>query len=354
MPALLPNAIWVPNDHQGGGTYAPEAITQWKICGHEIQGDDRLDMIASHQSPPHTWYDPVSRDHHQTVPLNRSAFALYHYSGRRETNKALCLQVEIAGFSAAVADEPTSVLTNIAVDVIVPYCAFVAEQGSRIDLTHVSGPFSFPGSASESHPQRMSDDAFQRFDGLTGHAFTPQNEHWDPGAMDLIRIAGHAAQIIGGLLSSAVFSLEDDMAILVNNGGQIWATNGIIKIMKSDPAMLIAEISAGVYGDPNKYLLNGQLHIDPTPNAYGVIKDAMTVDEWGIASMPDRVGAALQSNLATIAPMVAQELRKPGMFPTPVAAAVDVDAIADAVTQRLDMRQLATVIVEQLIAKAIS
>lgn len=351
MPALLPNAVWVPGPASGGGTYNPGPSTRWKIVVHEIQGDDRLSMIASHPTPPHTWYDPVSRDHHQSIPLNRAALALYHYRGRPETNKALALQVELAGFSEATAVEPVTSLTNIAVDVVVPYCQFVAEQGASIDLRQVSGPFVYSMAATESSVNRMSDAAFQAFNGLTGHAFVPQNDHWDPGGMDLVRIAGHAAMIIGGMLSVVAFNLEDDMAILVNDGGTIWATNGVTKIMKRDPAFLLAEINAGIYGDPNRWTHQGQLAIPASPHAYQILRDAMTVDEWGIQGMPDRVGSVLQAQLPVLAPMVANELRKPGMFPNPTAE-VDADAIAAAVAGKLDVRSLATVIVEQLVERA--
>jgi len=350
MPAYLPHAIWVPNSHDTGGTYAPEPITRWKIVIHEIQGDDRLSMIQSHQSPPHTWYDPISRDLHQTVPLNRSAFALYHYSGRRETNKALALQTELAGFSEAVANEPESALTNIAVDVVVPYCAFVAEQGGQIDLRQVSGPFVFGSAASEGSVNRMSEDAWQRFAGLTGHAYVPQNEHWDPGAMDLARIAGHAALIIGGLLGAATFS-EDDMATLINVNGTIWATNGVAKIQKRDPAFLTAEIQAGVFGDPARYLANGQLSIPVNPNGYQVIRDAMTVDEWGIADMPNRVVQAMNASAPQLASLVAAEVAK--VLPKPAAGGpceVDEAALAQALSQNIDLHGLASVIVQQLVA----
>lgn len=351
MPALLPNAVWVPGPASGGGTYNPGPTTRWKLCAHEIQGDDRLDMIQTHPTPPQLWYDPDSRDLHQSIPLNRSGLALYHYAGRPETNKALTIQFELAGFSEAIANEPQSALTNIAVDLIVPCCQFVAEQGASIDLRQVSGPLVYAGAASEGSVNRMSDAQYQAFNGLTGHAYVPQNEHWDPGAMDLIWIAAHAALIIGGFLSSATYAMEDDMAILVNDGTRIWATNGVIKIAKTDPNFLLAEIQAGIYGDPNRYAPGGGLSIPVNPNAYSIIKDAMTVDEWSMAAMPDRIGQVMQANLPVLAPMVAAELAKPGVLPNPTAN-VDIQAIADAVTAGLDVPSLARSIVDQLVDKA--
>lgn len=204
MPSLaegyLPGAVWVNNPAGAGLSYNPEPITKWKICLHEIQGDDRLDMIRSHPSPPQLWYDPVSRVLSQTIALTRAGFALYHYGGRRETNRANVIQVELAGFSSPLPDEPQAVLDNIAYDVIVPVCQFVATQGGMIDLTQVSGPFVYPGSASEQSVNRMTDDQFQRFPGLTAHGFAPQNEHWDVGGMDMAYIAKHALFIIAGMI----------------------------------------------------------------------------------------------------------------------------------------------------------
>lgn len=230
---ILPNATWVQNPRSAGIPYVIEPTTKWKIVLHEIQGDDRLDMIRTHPSPPQLWYDPVTRELSQTINLRQSGYALYHYAGRRETNRALAVQVELAGFSSPLPDEPLQVLDNIAEDVIVPICQFVAAMGGQIDLTKVPPQFVYSGSASEHAAQRFSDDAYQAWPGIIDHSRVPQNEHWDVGAMNMKRIAEHAAWIIGGMLQPVTPGGKDMADVLFNrrpvpfDDAGIWGPNDV-------------------------------------------------------------------------------------------------------------------------------
>lgn len=232
------HAIRVSNPRSGGGTYQTGFYPYpWRIVVHEIQGDDRLSMIRSHPYPPHVWYDPASRDLHQTVPFTRSAFALYqagdapHY-----TNKARSLQVELAGMSEDTPWEPVEWLTNIALDVVVPMCQWAAMQGGQINLSHVTGPFVIANSARVNAPQRFDPQFWADFDGVCGHAHVPMgDDHWDPGAMDLQRIAHHAALVIAGLLAPTQL-LEDDVARLVKTpDGSVWSTDGVVATPLDSP-----------------------------------------------------------------------------------------------------------------------
>lgn len=188
-------AVWVPNDRNGGGTY--DTTYPWRIVIHEIQGNDSLGMIASHPYPPHRWYDPISRDLHETVPLDRSAFALYQYPHNpTKTNKGRALQVEVAGFTSATADETDQMLRNIAEDVVVPLVQFARSQGGDIDLTDIRPIVSLSFAAREDWQGRMSDAEWREFNGICGHMHVPQNDHWDPGAMDLHKIAQYAIELL--------------------------------------------------------------------------------------------------------------------------------------------------------------
>jgi hypothetical protein len=218
LEGLVSHATWVQNPRSGGGTYDPLGQGfPWRIVIHEIQGDDRLSMIQSHPAPPHLWYDPVSRDLHQTVPFSRSAFALWQGNGVY-TNRARAIQVELAGFSEYEPVETLQQLTNIAEDVIVPICQWVAMVSGQIDLNNVTGPFTISGSASEFAPQRFSEHLWTHFNGVCGHVHVPGNDHWDPGAMNLQRIAQHAALIVGGMLSpGGDDELTEDQARQLND-----------------------------------------------------------------------------------------------------------------------------------------
>lgn len=199
---IFTTAQWIVNSHNGGGTYATDIKYPWRICWHEIQGSANRSVIEGHASPPHLWYAPSIRKLYQTVPLSRSAFALYHASDAPyETNKARTIQIEIEGYSDYVANEPIEWLDRIAEDVLVPICQWVAEQGGSIDLLNTPGPFSIPGSARADAPQRFSPEQWRDFNGVCCHAHVPMgDDHWDTGAMDIQRISQHAAYLIGALL----------------------------------------------------------------------------------------------------------------------------------------------------------
>jgi len=206
---LLPKAQWVTNARNGGGTYAPGF--DWRIVLHTIEGSASPAMIAGHAYPPHVWYDPATRQLWQTVPLDRFAFALEHPAGTIETNAARALQVEISGQAQNTPDWPQAWLDNLAEDVIVPMCQWVASVGGSIDLLDVPAPGAIPGSASEAAPQRFTEQAWQAFRGICGHRHVPNNIHWDPGALDTNHIAAHAALTVGGLLAAASTTEDEEM-----------------------------------------------------------------------------------------------------------------------------------------------
>ncbi len=202
-------AQWMANPANAGGTY--DTTYPWRIVLHTIEGSAAPAMIQGHRYPPHLWYQPDTRALYQTVPFDRSAFALEHPAGTPETNKARALQVEIGGRAADAGNWPAEWLDNITADVVVPLCQWVAAQGGQIDLADAPDPGAIPGSASPDAPQRMTEAQWRTFRGVCGHRHVPNNEHWDPGALDLDRIVRHAALTIGGLLAAATSREEDPM-----------------------------------------------------------------------------------------------------------------------------------------------
>jgi hypothetical protein len=197
MSGLLPGAQWVNNARNAGGTYVDGH--PWRIVLHTIEGalgTLSSSLPASHQYPPHCWYDPSTRRLYQTVPLDRSAFALYQGDGPW-TNKARALQVEIAGNAATAGEWPDSYLVNLAVDVIAPLCEWVAQQGSMINLGNVPPVGAIGGSASEYAPQRMAYDVWERFDGLCSHRHVPDNDHWDTGTLNVPRLVQITRELLG-------------------------------------------------------------------------------------------------------------------------------------------------------------
>ena len=200
------SVAWVTNARNSGGTYADDGIDYpFRIVLHEIQGSSNPSMIAGHPYPPHIWYNPETRTLYQTVNLGRSSFALYQAANAPyKTNKARALQVELAGYSDYVANEPRAWLNNIAEDVVAPMCSWVATQGHSIDLSNIPPPWKIPGSAYPDAPQRFQPTEWAKFNGLCAHANVPMgDDHWDTGAMDLWWIAEHASYLIAAELVEA-------------------------------------------------------------------------------------------------------------------------------------------------------
>lgn len=223
---------WVPNDRNSGGTYADDGVDySTRLVYHEIQGGANYSVIEEHPYPPHTWYSADRRILFQTVPLSRSAFALYQAgSAPYRTNKARAIQVELEGYSDFVANEPQQWLDNIAEDVLIPVCTWSHNYspGGPIDLLKLPDPWQVPGSAYTDAPQRFSPDAWAKFNGVCAHANVPMgDDHWDTGAMDIWRISQHASYLIAGLLAEEEPPTQEikpmPLYFTQVNGGTIYA-----------------------------------------------------------------------------------------------------------------------------------
>ncbi|WP_129337242.1 hypothetical protein [Cellulomonas endophytica] len=186
-------ALWVPgaervrNPRSAGGTYLD---SPWRFVFHTVEGEPSVDgfrrLAAHHPNPPHLWAMPSADLLLQTVPLDRSAYALAR-PGTTPTNRFHAVQVEVWGFAARMGGTPPEVLAWLADRLLAPVARLVP-----LDLTHVS-PVA-PGEACYGTASRcrMSVPEWRAFDGVTGHHRVPDNTHWDPGALDLPAIAARA------------------------------------------------------------------------------------------------------------------------------------------------------------------
>lgn len=115
----------------------------------------------------------------QYIPFDGNAGGLLHNAGTVDTNKMgdYCIQVAIIGYAK---DAPTYSwnLLNALGDFMV-WCN--QEFGIKIDA-----PL-FYGSSAYGHdkPQRFTDQQWKDWDGWCGHQHVPNNEHWDPGKIDI-------------------------------------------------------------------------------------------------------------------------------------------------------------------------
>lgn len=190
--------IWVPgaervrNAKSAGGSYLESS---WRFVFHTIEGEPSADgfrrLAARHGNPPHLWAMPSADLLLQTIPLNRSAYALAR-PGSIQTNRLHAIQVEVWGFAAKMGATTPETIAWLADRLLAPVARLIP-----VNLDRVS-PIG-PGEACYGTKSqcRMSAAEWRAFDGVTGHNRVPDNRHWDPGLLDLPAIATRAKANIG-------------------------------------------------------------------------------------------------------------------------------------------------------------
>lgn len=164
---------WMPGaEHRprsSAGTYASGYTPRGLLHKTEGLGDptSTLDQNGDH---PHA---TIMRDGHviQYIPLNLSAKALVH-SRNPETNRASCVQVEIVGLEDGAAPWPAAQLTALR-----DWMRFVEANFGVERASHVKW-----GARGE---YRLGDAAWTKLTGWCGHQHAPENDHIDPGAIDI-------------------------------------------------------------------------------------------------------------------------------------------------------------------------
>lgn len=192
---------WIPTAErlQITGCTGP-GITQfgeWSVTLHTLEGSIATALRLFQERPcycPHLTIAPKSRRVVQHIPLSWPAAALNNDTGGVETNRAREIQIEIEGFAAEAhlwPDDELAFIGGVLADVVA--C------GVPINLDHHPR---FVGTeagfiARKDAPQRMSPAAWYAFDGVCGHQHVPENDHWDPGRLDIDTVIRHAKARLG-------------------------------------------------------------------------------------------------------------------------------------------------------------
>jgi hypothetical protein len=189
----VPGAERVANPRSAGGTYLD---APWRFVFHTIEGEPSAAafrrLAAEHTNTPHLWAMPSADLLLQTVPLNRSAYALAR-PGSVQTNRLRAVQVEMWGFAAKMGSMDQRTIEWLADRLLGPVAKLVP-----INLDHVrpTGGVSCYG---ENSACRMTPEQWQVFDGVCGHQHVPDNKHWDPGDAPLRAIAIRARGSAGSV-----------------------------------------------------------------------------------------------------------------------------------------------------------
>ena len=195
----VPGAELVSNPRSAGGTYVD---APWRFVVHTIEGEPNprafRELAAGNENPPHLWAMASADLLLQTIPLNRSAYALAR-SETIQTNRLRAVQVQLWGYAAKMGDVGPDVIAWLADRVLGPVARLVPINLDQVSLTG-------PGEAchGEKSPCRMTAEQWQVFNGVTGHNRVPGNKHGDPGRLDLGAIAARTRARLGsGQVSSA-------------------------------------------------------------------------------------------------------------------------------------------------------
>lgn len=186
----------------------PDRVVLHTTEGDTIEG--AVSTYASSHDAPHFTVDLARRRKAQHLPLSASSTALAHPSGQPETNRVgKCVQIEIIGRAAQPAhtDDELRFLAGLLADI----------QAAGVTFVWTAPEFhAYPPPMSlGTEPWRMGIPTWQQFNGICGHQHVPENQHGDPGAIDIQRIIALAAGQ----------PQEDDMpksVLVVDSHGWVW------------------------------------------------------------------------------------------------------------------------------------
>lgn len=166
-----------------------------KLLWHTTEGSTVEGAVAEYtrrRVPPHLTVDPARGRLTQHVPLNMASYALH------SVDQTGVIQVEIVGFARTTRNWSDGWLRWLGENVAAPVfaaCPGIDRHVSLVthdELTNTSPPLASPNS-----PIRLSRQRWDRFAGQLGHQHAPApNNHWDPGALNLVKIAAYARAVI--------------------------------------------------------------------------------------------------------------------------------------------------------------
>lgn len=223
---LIPGAL--------GGTHR-QRVT--KLLWHTTEGstvEGAVGAYTQRRVPPHLTVDPSRGRLTQHVPLDRAAYALH------AVDQTGVIQVEIVGFARDTHQWPAETLAWLGRNVAAPIMAVCPGiDRYRVLPTYTAGD-RLPGPgvlATASSPIRLNRQQWDAYTGQLGHQHAPQNDHWDPGRLDLAAIAAAARAELGAPQPTpppSAAPVEEDVMQLVYVKGErpgetgvqeLWAIN---------------------------------------------------------------------------------------------------------------------------------
>ena len=186
MPTYYPGArLKLDGTSYGSYTSGP-----YKIVIHTTETPG-LPGYRNGELTPHCTYNPKDRTFVQHQSFDVAVGALRNEAGGVQTNKDSALQLEVICYSAKnIADQQpyrmwVGDLPDTAYEDIAAWCRWVCNKYGVQPSVRMPRPKALYGSDS---PSRMSFSQWDNYNGICGHFEVPENNHYDPGAMDMVRL----------------------------------------------------------------------------------------------------------------------------------------------------------------------
>lgn len=183
MELWHPKAIRVKPASRAGGSYA--AGYPWRQVLHTTEGGPGYYPSSASYFGHQNWpTGTIGRQGSQAAifqhfPIDHSSYALQNDPGGVETNRAHVVQVEVCWWASRIGELPADIRALV--------------RDWLVWVSHQTGaPLDYP---SFSTPRRMSNAQWQNFTGVCGHRHVPENDHTDPGAIDLGAILGQPGPV---------------------------------------------------------------------------------------------------------------------------------------------------------------
>jgi hypothetical protein len=220
-----------------GGTYV-RTSAPYRLVLHTTEGlgsiEAQVNGYRSTGNYPHVTADPITGRVAQHVSLDRSVTTAQNDSGGVETNRLRAVQVEIIAKADFAATWSPRTLDWLGQDVVGPICRArgIGLFGPPRNWVDRSDGFI----ARENAPQRLSYEEWTAFGGVCGHQHLPENDHWDPGKVNIDRVFAAANELH---LSFPEPPAEEDLVKAITfmrdaTNGQTWVTNGFDKVYLVD------------------------------------------------------------------------------------------------------------------------